>query len=82
MRIYADSSVYGVMTAAHPARFRLPSARFFNNVRAGVYQLVVSDQVQREIGHPRTPAIIKDLLDEMVLCSNGEHHHRSRSAAG
>ena len=66
MRIYADSSVYGVMSPVHPARFRLPSARFFNNVRVGVYQLVVSDQVQKEIGHPRTPAIIKDLLDEMV----------------
>ena len=31
-----------------------------------MYELVVSDEVQREISHPKRPAIIKDLLDEMV----------------
>lgn len=66
MRIYADSSVYGVVTPAHPAHFRLLSERFFDNVRGGIYQLVVSDHVQREIGHPRTPTVIKVLLDEMI----------------
>jgi predicted nucleic acid-binding protein len=64
-RVYAETSVYGVMTPLHPPVFRGPSEQFFARVRQGMYRLVVSDHLRREIQHPRTPAEVKALFSEM-----------------
>lgn len=60
-RIYADASVYG---GVFDIEFATPSQAFFDEVRAGRFQLVVSDTVRREV--LPAPQEVRDLYEEML----------------
>jgi hypothetical protein len=60
-RIYADTSVFG---GAFDDEFREVSQRLFDLIRAGVFQIVISEVVRREIiGAPRD---VRDLFAEVI----------------
>ncbi len=66
IRVYADTSVFG---GVFDPEFRVASQRFFELVRQGRLQLVVSLAVQREVeaGPADVGALFQDLLPVMEL---------------
>jgi hypothetical protein len=62
MRVYADTSVFG---GVFDAEFEDPSRDFFDQVRIGRFDLVVSDALGVEIA--RAPAQVRTLFDEFLL---------------
>ncbi len=60
-RAYADTSVYG---GVYDEEFETASLAFFEEVRAGKRQLVVSEIVRREIG--AAPEVVRALFDERL----------------
>ena len=62
VRVYSDTSVYG---GAFDEPFAPASRAFFSRVRRGVFALVVSELVDREIS--RAPGPVIDLFNEMLV---------------
>ncbi|HOX39394.1 MAG TPA: hypothetical protein PL033_15545 [Candidatus Brocadiia bacterium] len=60
-KVYADTSVYG---GIGDEGFRAASEKFFNAVRSGRFQLVMSEIIRREISI--APDYVRRLLDEMI----------------
>lgn len=60
-RVYVDTSVFG---GVFDDEFAKPSRAFFDMVRAGHVQLVVSALVKDEV--TRAPSEVSELLDEML----------------
>jgi hypothetical protein len=58
LRVYADTSVFG---GCFEEKFSVASARFFEQVRDGVFVLVVSDVILEELDP--APQYVKSLLD-------------------
>jgi hypothetical protein len=61
IRVYADTSVFG---GVFDIEFETPSCEFFDQVRAGRFELVMSDALGAEIA--RAPAQVATLFDEML----------------
>jgi len=61
VRVYADTSVFG---GVFDPEFDEASARFFAQVRAGLFQLVVSAVVADELAD--APASVRSLFDEVL----------------
>lgn len=61
MMVYADTSVYG---GVYDDEFSDASARFFNAVRRGEFQLVLSEIVHRELSF--APDTVQELFQEML----------------
>lgn len=61
VRTYADTSVFG---GVFDPEFAVASARFFDKVRAGLFQLVVSAIVADEL--VEAPKRVRDLFDEIL----------------
>ncbi|MEX1118960.1 MAG: type II toxin-antitoxin system VapC family toxin [Terrimicrobiaceae bacterium] len=59
IRVYADTSVFG---GVFDPEFENPSFKFFEQVRAGRFQLVISDTTQAEI--LPAPEAVRKLWDE------------------
>jgi predicted nucleic acid-binding protein len=59
--VYADTSVYG---GVYDDEFSAASTRFFNAVRRGAFQLVLSEIVHRELSFAPDP--VQDLFKEML----------------
>ncbi len=66
MQVYAETSIFGALSFQAAAQFRIPSEQFFDKVRAGQYELVVSAVVEEELSHPSTPAEVVLVFREMV----------------
>lgn len=60
-RVYVDTSVFG---GVFDDEFATPSRAFFDMVRSGGVQLVVSALVEDEVA--RAPSEVSELLDEML----------------
>jgi predicted nucleic acid-binding protein len=60
-RVYADTSVFG---GAFDEEFATPSRRFFDQVRAGWFHLVISALVEEELA--AAPPQVRELYDEML----------------
>ena len=58
--VYADTSVYG---GVYDDEFSTASTRFFEAVRHGTFQLVLSEIVHRELSF--APAQVQGLFQEM-----------------
>jgi len=61
IRVYADTSVFG---GTFDEEFRLPSLRFFEQVEGGIFSLVTSDVVRREVSDAPTP--VQELFRAMA----------------
>ena len=61
MRVYADTSVYG---GVYDDEFAEASQAFFNQVRLGVFSLVVSPIVEQELRG--APSLIRQLFEEVL----------------
>ena len=61
IRVYADTSVFG---GVFDAEFKKGSQRFFDLVRAGRFQLVISALVEDELDN--APGNVKDFYAEMA----------------
>jgi len=61
LRVYADSSVYG---GVFDEEFSEPSRHFFQRVRKGLFRLVLSDVVRREVAD--APGAVRELLDGVL----------------
>jgi predicted nucleic acid-binding protein len=59
--VYADTSVYG---GVYDDEFSAASTRFFDAVRRGTFQLVLSEIVHRELSF--APAQVQGLFQEML----------------
>jgi predicted nucleic acid-binding protein len=59
--VYADSSVYG---GVYDDEFSAASIRFFEAIRRGAFQLVLSEIVHRELSF--APAQVQELFQEML----------------
>lgn len=66
LRVYADTSVYG---GVFDEEFASPSRLFFDEIRAGSFQLVVSPVVELEIGD--APGEVQQLFTEMFSFAEG-----------
>jgi len=66
LRVYADTSVYG---GVFDEEFASPSRLFFDDVRAGVFQLVVSPVVELEMRE--APGEVQELFAEMLSLAEG-----------
>lgn len=66
MRVYADTSVFG---GTHDDLFEAGSNAFFEQVRKGRFQLVVSELVEKELrGAPKAVrAVFAELLPDMEV---------------
>lgn len=62
LRVYADTSVFG---GIFDEEFEVPSKEFFNSVRQGVFKLVVSELIRKEISE--APQEVQDVFSEMLL---------------
>ena len=60
-RVYADTSVFG---GVFDEKFATPSRRFFDQVRAGRFHLVISALVEEELA--AAPPQVRELYDEML----------------
>jgi predicted nucleic acid-binding protein len=60
-RIYADTSVFG---GVFDKEFAAASREFFDSVREGLFNLVISDVVRREVSG--APTHVRDLLSKML----------------
>jgi predicted nucleic acid-binding protein len=61
MRVYADTSVFG---GVYDEEFTAPSRAFFERVRAGRFELVVSPLVAEEITDAPEP--VRELFDQII----------------
>ena len=60
-RVYVETSVFG---GVFDEEFKRPSDLFFDSIRAGAFELVVSDVVRREVAE--APKAVQGLFDEML----------------
>jgi len=61
-RVYADTSVFG---GVFDEEFEVPSKQFFKSVQQGVFKLVVSELIRKEISE--APQGVQDFFSEMLL---------------
>ena len=61
LRVYADTSVFG---GVFDAEFEEPSRKFFEQVRIGRFQLVISDTTQAEV--LPAPEMVRQWWDEFL----------------
>jgi predicted nucleic acid-binding protein len=61
LRVYADTSVFG---GVFDEEFEAASSTFFQQVRAGQFQLVISPVIQAEI--EAAPQMVRSFFDEML----------------
>ncbi len=61
-RVYVDSSVFG---GAFDEEFAEPTGAFFDQVRRGLFRIVISPLVQQEL--QQAPEAVRLLFDEMLL---------------
>lgn len=64
IRVYADTSVFD---GVFDARFSVASLSFFEKVRGGLFSLILTDVVRREISP--APENVKTLFEEMLTLS-------------
>lgn len=62
-RVYCDTSVFG---GVYDAEFSEASVKFLNMVREGIFDLVISPLVRREIMDPLTPRIVVKEFNDML----------------
>ena len=62
IRVYADTSVFG---GVFDTEFAKPSQRFFQEVRIGLFRLVISPLVEGEL--EKAPQPVRDLLGEIAV---------------
>jgi len=65
IRVYADTSVFG---GVFDPEFEEPSRMFFEQVRGGRFQLVISDTIQAEI--LPAPELVRQWWDEFLLLAD------------
>ncbi|MEI7837143.1 MAG: hypothetical protein WCK05_12150, partial [Planctomycetota bacterium] len=63
VKVYADTSVFG---GVFDAEFADASAAFFDQVRAGLFELWVSDVTEREIA--LAPPHVREFFNGLVSC--------------
>lgn len=65
-RIYCDTSLFGGL---FDREFELPSRRFFDLGRQGVFHSVISAVVDAELSHPGTPDSVFRIYEEFLAYS-------------